>query len=265
MVTNLKLRFAVRIPYLLACISLLLLPGCGDSDVAPTTASPDPTSVNVSSEARPAGEGDVSVAEPDGSRSVVDQTNTPSVDPATADSSTETPLESVAAAPASNISENSPEPAETTVETTPTEANASSTPPAKAGPDAAAKLEQQLAAFTIPPEWLVSVRPKWSTAKPWKEGRKEIRRLLGTGDETDRREGIRLTWDYLQKDEIGDGHEYGMYMFLGNEPLWAVHVYREWLARTDHSYPPYFGIKALASLYAGYGLSKPRKQYSMTE
>jgi uncharacterized protein with FMN-binding domain len=45
-----------------------------------------------------------------------------------------------------------------------------------------------------------------------------------------------------------------MYMFLGNEPLWAVHVYREWIARTDHSYPPYFGIKALASLYAGYGL-----------
>jgi uncharacterized protein with FMN-binding domain len=78
--------------------------------------------------------------------------------------------------------------------------------------------------------------------------------LLGQGDDQSRREGIKLTWEYLQKNDIGDGHEYGMYMFLGNEPLWAVHVYRGWLAKDDHSYPPYFGVKALASLYTTYGL-----------
>ena len=125
--------------------------------------------------------------------------------------------------------------------------------PASPVQDAAASLEEQLAAFTIPPAWLDTVRPKWSTAKPWKEGRVEIRRLLGVGDDQSRREGIKLTWEYLQKDDIGDGHEYGMYMFLGGEPLWAIHVYRDWLARNDHSYPPYFGVKALAALYTQFG------------
>lgn len=33
-----------------------------------------------------------------------------------------------------------------------------------------------------------------------------------------------------------------------------MHVYREWVARTDHDYPPFFGVKALASLYADFGL-----------
>jgi len=130
----------------------------------------------------------------------------------------------------------------------------STTKVAKSAHDAAGSLEEQLAAFTIPPAWLDTIQPKWSTAKPWKEGRKEIRRLLGQGDDQSRREGIKLTWEYFQKNDIGDGHEYGMYMFLGNEPLWAVHVYREWLTKDDHAYPPYFGVKALASLYTTYGL-----------
>lgn len=127
------------------------------------------------------------------------------------------------------------------------------TEPASSAQDAAVSLEEQLAAFTIPPAWLDTIQPKWSTARPWKEGRVEIRRLLGVGDDQSRREGIKLTWEYLQKDDIGDGHEYGMYMFLGGEPLWAIHVYRDWLAKDDHAYPPYFGVKALAALYAQYG------------
>jgi uncharacterized protein with FMN-binding domain len=45
-----------------------------------------------------------------------------------------------------------------------------------------------------------------------------------------------------------------MYLFLGNEPLWAVHVFREWLAKDDHSYPPYFGVQSLTALYTHYGL-----------
>ncbi len=119
---------------------------------------------------------------------------------------------------------------------------------------AAARLEEQLMDFTVPPAWLETIESRWDTSIPWKDARQEIRRLLGKGDDASRREGIKLTWVYRQKDDIGNGHEYGMNLFLGREPLWAVHVYREWLARTDHEYPPYFGIHARASLYAEYGL-----------
>lgn len=173
-----------------------------------------------------------------------------------------TPSEPVTAATASNISQDSPKPAETVAETTPTATVESPTPADSAKPssvedaglDAAARLEKQLAAFVIPPAWLDDVRPKWDTSKPWKEARQEIRNLLGKGDDASRREGIKLTWEYLQKHDIGDGHEYGMYMFLGGEPLWAIHVYRDWLEKDDHSYPPYFGVKALAALYTQHGL-----------
>ena len=148
------------------------------------------------------------------------------------------------------------------VETGPIETGAVDAPPTEVAPspeseislDAGVNLEQQLAEFKIPPAWIDTIEPKWDTAKPWKEARQEIRRLLGRGDDASRREGIKLTWEYLQKKDIGNGHEYGMYMFLGNEPIWAVHVYREWLAKTDHDYPPYFGIKALASIYSDFGL-----------
>lgn len=126
--------------------------------------------------------------------------------------------------------------------------------------DAAARLEAQLDAFTIPPAWIADVRPQWNTNKPWKEARQEIRRLLGLGDDKSRREGIRLTWDYLQKNDIGDRHEYGMYMFLGGEPLWAIKAYRMRLERTDLSYPPFFGVRALASLYVENGVYEEAEQ-----
>ena len=90
--------------------------------------------------------------------------------------------------------------------------------------------------------------------KPWKEGRQEIRRLLGKGDDASRREGVKLMWDYKTKDDIADGHEYGMYLFLGNQPLWAIAAFRERLAEGEHEYPPYFDLKALASLYTDRGM-----------
>lgn len=121
--------------------------------------------------------------------------------------------------------------------------------------DSKTKLAHKLAQLQVPPAWLADVSSTWDVkVKPWKEGRIEIRRLLGTGDDASRREGIKLTWDYLNKEDIGDGHEYGMYLFLGKEPIWAIHVFREWVARTDHDYPPYFGLQALASLYTDNGL-----------
>lgn len=127
--------------------------------------------------------------------------------------------------------------------------------PETGGDDRAAQLEKQLAGFQVPPDWLGSVTTNWDVEnKPWEEARIEIRRLLGENIEASRREGIKLTWDYLQKNDIGNRHEYGMYMFLGNEPLWAIIAYREQIHRADLDYTPYFGIKALASLYAAYGV-----------
>lgn len=221
----------------LCSVSSLFLTGCGsDSDVAPAASSdttPAGAATVESSQDEPP------VSEPEASESA-DSPTTPAEPPAIV--RTESPV----------VVE--PAPVETSpVESLPAVVSPEPETPAPT-PDAAARLEEQLAAFTIPPAWLASVQPKWSTAKPWKEGRQEIRNLLGKGDDASRREGIKLTWDYLQKNDIGDGHEYGMYMFLGGEPLWAIHVYREWLARDDHSYPPYFGVKALAALYAQYGV-----------
>ena len=90
--------------------------------------------------------------------------------------------------------------------------------------------------------------------KPWKDGRLEIRRLLGKGDDASRREGVKLMWDYKTKGDMGNGHEYGMYLFLGNQPLWAIAAFRERLAETEHEYPPYFDLNGLASLYTDRGM-----------
>jgi uncharacterized protein with FMN-binding domain len=115
------------------------------------------------------------------------------------------------------------------------------------------ELETALAELEVPPTWLASVSTRWDMNKPWKDGRIEIRRLLGKGDKASQREAIKLTWDYLQKDDIGNGHEYPMYMFLGNEPVWAVRAYREWLAKPENQ-GALFGLKALAALYVVYGM-----------
>lgn len=135
------------------------------------------------------------------------------------------------------------------------EANVMPTPSTSDDSAEPTDLEAQIAAFQVPPTWLNDVTTKWDVAnKPWKEGRLEIRRLLGIETEKSRKEAIKLTWDYLQKKDMGNGHEYGMYMFLGNEPVWAVIAFRDELAATEHEYPPFFAWKSLASLYADYGL-----------
>ena len=72
------------------------------------------------------------------------------------------------------------------------------------------KLDDLLAKLVIPPPWLQSVQTRYDTSKPWKDARLEIRRLLGLGRTETHREAIKLTWLYLQKGDIGDGHEYPM-------------------------------------------------------
>ena len=218
-------------------VSTLLQVGCGsDPEVVPTAAS-DATPASIATVE--VSQGETPTSEQESSESVVSPM-TPAGTPDIVSAETPAVVETL--------------PVETLpVETLPV-ASSSDLEKSARTPDAATRLEGQLAAFTIPPAWLDDVQPKWKTSKPWKEARQEIRNLLGKGDDTSRREGIKLTWDYLQKNDIGDGHEYGMYMFLGNEPLWAIHVYREWLAKDDHSDPPYFGVKALAALYTKYGV-----------
>ena len=235
MITNDGFRCQTRFTAyfgVLACGVALLLSGCGGK--AEVTSTPDtgsdPASSSETVSAMPAEQEAVQSAAPvSPARSERDMNEPPSV---VTEPAAELPSESVAVSEAATVTPDSQD--------TPT--------------DAAAKLEAQLATLQIPPVWLESVQPKWDTSKPWKEARLEIRRLLGEGDEASRREGIRLTWDYLQKDDIGDGHEYGMYLFLGAEPLWAVVAFREFLARTDNSYPPYFAVMSLAALYTDYGL-----------
>ncbi len=65
----------------------------------------------------------------------------------------------------------------------------------------------------VPPSWFESVSVRYDTRKPWKEARGEIRRLLG-GDGDMVRQGMKLTYLYFQKHDIGDGHEYPLYLFV---------------------------------------------------
>lgn len=124
--------------------------------------------------------------------------------------------------------------------------------PEQSKPAGRSQLDEDLANLQIPPPWLESIEPAWDTSKPWKEARLEIRRLLGLNKEDARREGIKLLWEYHNKNDIGDGHEYGFDLFLGGEKAWAVKEFREWLpAQTE--YLLMRGWTALASLYVEYG------------
>ncbi len=116
-------------------------------------------------------------------------------------------------------------------------------------PAGADTLERQLAALEVPPPWLEGVSTKYDTSLPWKDARLEIRRLLSLNTDAARKEAIKLTWIYLQKGDIGDGHEYPMYIFLGGEPVWAVRAHEEFLAK-PHDPAPDHAYISLASLYA---------------
>jgi len=113
-------------------------------------------------------------------------------------------------------------------------------------------LDDLLADLEIPPPWLEQVQTQYDTSQPWKEARLEIRRLLGFGKTETHHEAVKLMWIYLQKDDIGDGHEYPMYTLLGGEPLWSVRAHQWYLAK-PHANAPLYGYVGLAALYARYG------------
>lgn len=85
-------------------------------------------------------------------------------------------------------------------------------------------LDVAMAHLKVPPDWFDEVTVAYDTNQPWKDARIEVRRLLSVKKY---REAMKLTVLYLQKEDIGDGHEYPMYLYMGGEYAWAVQEYRK--------------------------------------
>ena len=92
-------------------------------------------------------------------------------------------------------------------------------------------LKDELARLKVPPEWFDSTPVNWDMNKPWKDGRIEIRRLLAIGDQEHGRQAVKLTLLYAQKNDINDGHELPMYLFLSGNYAWATIEYPRFLAK----------------------------------
>lgn len=101
-------------------------------------------------------------------------------------------------------------------------------------------LAKAIAGLKIPPPWFAETKLKWSTSQPWKKGRLEIRRLLGLGTQDGHRQAVKLTYLYREKKDIGNGHEWPMYLFLGGHTAWATQAFEEFLGanpqRNTHAY-----------------------------
>lgn len=104
---------------------------------------------------------------------------------------------------------------------------------ARPAPKEAAKpsLAKALAGMKVPPAWFATTATRYDTGKPWKDARLEIRRLLGLGDQDSLRQAMKLTYVYRQKNDIGNGHEYPMYLFLGGETAWALQAYEAFIQK----------------------------------
>jgi uncharacterized protein with FMN-binding domain len=134
---------------------------------------------------------------------------------------------------------------------TETPASSESGKPEEMG-DGGPSLDELLARLEVPPPWLDSVKTSYDMSQPWEEARLEIRRLLSFGKPQTHREAIKLTWIYLQQDDIGDGHEYPMYTYLGGEPIWSIRAHEEFIKK-PHEHTPIHSYLTLASLYTQYG------------
>ncbi len=156
-------------------------------------------------------------------------------------------LEQGAATPA-----NVPETAESLAAFEPS-ANSSTAPepPLPAKSPSGPSLDEALADLKIPPDWLETVRTEYDTSLPWKDARLEIRRLLGLRGESSK-EAIKLTCIYREKDDIGDGHEYPMYLFMGGETAWATQAYVEFTEKLLADPEPHDHIRAFLSLASCY-------------
>ncbi len=111
-------------------------------------------------------------------------------------------------------------------------------------------LQEALDKLQVPPAWFEWTRVSYDTRKPWKEARRQVRRLLG-GNRQMARQGIRLTYLYVQKRDIGNGHEYPLYLFIGGEYAWALKEYKKRLEPKPTG--PTHEYLAFASCYEHFG------------
>lgn len=109
-------------------------------------------------------------------------------------------------------------------------------------------LDEALAQLKVPPDWFDEVKVEYDTNLPWKDARLEVRRLLSLNKN---REAIKLTVLYLRKGDIGDGHEYPMYLYMGGEYAWAVQEYRKRLASQPTGFTHEY--LSLAACYRHFG------------
>ncbi len=109
-------------------------------------------------------------------------------------------------------------------------------------------LNEAMAKLKVPPDWFDAVKVDYDTNLPWKDARLEVRRLLSLNKN---REAIKLTVLYLRKGDIGNGHEYPMYLYMGGEYAWAVQEYRKRLA--SHPVGPIHEYLSLAACYRHFG------------
>lgn len=219
-------QVADTVAFLMILVCLACSSGCGGSEraVSPDGASPNPPPIEPRI-AQAESEADAQTAE----------SEAPAVEPVPADTLTPTSTAELPESPAA------PEAPASSEGGTPEETG-------EAGPS----LDELLARLEVPPPWLDSVETSYDVSQPWKEARLEIRRLLSFGKPETHREALKLTWIYLQKDDIGDRHEYPMYTFLGGEPIWSIRAHEEFL-RKPHENTPIHAYLTLASLYAQYG------------
>lgn len=120
-----------------------------------------------------------------------------------------------------------------------------------AAPAPQPSLAQALANLKVPPDWYASTPVTWDMNKPWKDGRLEIRRLLAL-DAAGVRQGVKLTWLYAQKKDIGDGHELPMYLFMSGNYAWAAKEYPTFIA-TVRGKGPSHAYQCYASVLAHFG------------
>ncbi|WP_310820340.1 FMN-binding protein [Stratiformator vulcanicus] len=110
-------------------------------------------------------------------------------------------------------------------------------------------LDEKLANLQVPPPWLASVSTNYNTSKPWKEARLEVRRLLGVETLRAKREAIKLSWIYFNKtpQEKGVAGEFPHYLQMGNENVWAIQAYEDYLS-TKRNPTPIHSHMMVASL-----------------
>ncbi len=102
------------------------------------------------------------------------------------------------------------------------------------------------------PKWFKKTKVHWDMNRPWKEGRKEIRRLLEFNEPVKTYEAMKIMYLYKPKEWDKVKGEWGEYPFLGGlREMALVHLLHSIPQIKNHE--PTFLKRCLASVYASYG------------